>query len=92
MSILAPKNDTLITMARLVYEQSELKDIVNASFSIAETGYIVVMHHDDDTGESHIHEIVTIPELLASFIGLNLELDLELNDEVTKGHRGGRNR
>lgn len=96
MSLLKPSNDTLITMARLVYEQSEL-NFLNVSFSIRSARddmqtLIIVNEHDDTSGTYKIHSTVTVSELVASYIGLTLKLDLPKNDEVTKGHRLGRNR
>ncbi len=88
MSILKPKNDTLISMARLVFEKSELS-FLNVSFSIEDEKTIVVRVHDDEKGTSEIYEKVSIEELVASYIGLNLPTDLEANDKVTTGHRLG---
>lgn len=88
MSILKPKNDTLITMARLVYEKSELA-FLNASFSIDEDKNVIVTIHNDEDKTSEIYEIVSPAELLISYIGLNLPLDLDANDAVTTGHRLG---
>lgn len=88
MSILKPKNDTLITMARLVYEKSEL-NFLNVSFSIDDESNIIVRTHDDEKETSEIYEIVSSYELLISYLGLGLELDLDANDAVTTGHRLG---
>lgn len=88
MSILKPKNDTLITMARLVYEKSEL-NFLNVSFSIDDESNIIVRTHDDKKETSEIYEIVSSYELLISYLGLGLELDLDANDAVTTGHRLG---
>lgn len=94
MSVLKPSADTLITMARKVYEKSEL-NFLNISFSIEtnpETGVItiIVNEHDDKAKASKVYERVSIDELVASYIGLSLTLDLDANDAVTKGHRLGR--
>lgn len=86
MSILKPKNDTLLTMARLVFEKSELT-FLNVSFNINQEGNVIVWVHDDVKGTSDVYEVVTVAELLASYIGLELPLDLPANDAVTKGHR-----
>ncbi len=88
MSILKPKNDTLITMARLVYEKSEL-NFLNVSFSIDNESNIIVRTHDDEKETSEIYEVVSSYELLISYLGLGLELDLDANDAVTTGHRLG---
>lgn len=88
MSILHPHNDTLISMARLVYEASDLS-FLNVSFHIHDSD-VVVMLHDDDKVTSEIYESVTIPELVASYLGLSIPLDLDANDKVTTGHRLGR--
>lgn len=89
MSILKPHNDTLITMARLVYEQSELQ-FLTVSFSIDScTNDVIVRNHNDKEGTSEIYEIVSVAELVASYIGLGLSLDLDANDALTTGHRLG---
>ena len=85
MSILKPSNDTLITMARLVHEKSEL-NFLTVSFSI-DVDVIVVYHHRDTSVDEY--ERVSIPELVASYIGLSLVTDLDKNDAVTTGHRLG---
>ncbi|AUR86010.1 hypothetical protein NVP1081O_275 [Vibrio phage 1.081.O._10N.286.52.C2] len=87
MSILTPHNDTLITMARLVFEQSEL-NFLDASFSVSDEE-IVVQVHDDEKGTRYIYERVSIAKLVASYIGLGLVTDLDANDAVTTGHRLG---
>lgn len=86
MSILKPSNDALITMARLVFEKSEL-NFLKVSFNINQHGNVIVWNHDDVKGTSEVYEIVTVSELLTSYIGLGLTLDLLANDTVTKGHR-----
>ena len=89
--MLKPSNDTLITMARLVYEASGLTELVpNVSFSITINGDIVVNEHNDINNSYKIHEVVSIAELVAGYIGLSLTLDLDKNDAVTKGHRLGK--
>lgn len=89
MSILKPSNDTLITMARLVFEASDLKSL-NLSFRVNSERAIVVRVHDDEAGTSTVYETVTTAELLASYVGLCLDADLDKNDAVTTGHRLGR--
>lgn len=91
--LLAPKADTLITMARLVFEASEL-NFINVSFAVQYDDYgmsthVVVTEHDDETGAAHTYEVVTVAQLVAAYIGLSLELDLDANDAVTTGHRLG---
>lgn len=86
MSILKPSNDTLITIARLVYEKSEL-NFLNISFNVNQYGSVIVWKHDDLKGTSEVYEVVTVAELLTSYIGLSLPLNLPSNDKVTKGHR-----
>lgn len=88
MSILKPSNDTLLTMARLVFENSELK-FLNVSFSIENNNTVVVKVHDDIKGTVEVYEKVSIAELVASYIGLDLVTDLDANDAVTTGHRLG---
>ncbi len=93
MSVLKPDNDTLITMARLVFERSELS-FLNVSFSISEDEIsddktVVVRTHDDGNGVSEVYERVSVAELLTSYIGLGLTTDLDANDAVTTGHRLG---
>lgn len=90
MSILAPKNDTLISMARLVHEKSEL-NFLNVSFSIEDQNVVVTLH-DDVKETAVVYEKVAIAELLISYIGLGLVTDLEANDKVTTGHRLNKNR
>lgn len=75
-------------MARLVYEKSEL-NFLNVSFSIDDESNIIVRTHDDEKETSEIYEIVSSYELLISYLGLGLELDLDANDAVTTGHRLG---
>lgn len=94
MTILKPHNDTLITMARSVYEKSEL-NFLPVSFNIREESsenetMIIVHLHDDEKNTSEVYEEVTIGQLVASYIGLNLPLDLDANDAVTKSHRLGK--
>lgn len=89
MSILKPKADTLISMARLVYSQSELS-FLNVSFSVdLDANHVVVREHDDESSTSEVYEVITVAELVASFIGLTLPTDLDANDAVTTGHRLG---
>ena len=92
VSMLKPTNDTLITMARLVFEQSELR-FLNVSFCIDEDDLvspnILVNIHDDEKGTKELYETVSVSELVASYIGLGLTLDLDANDAVTTGHRLG---
>lgn len=94
MSVLAPKHDTLISMARLVYEKSEL-NFLNVSFSIDDEDErdkkIIVYIHDDEKNTKELYEKITVSELVASYIGLDLITDLDANDAVTTGHRLGKN-
>ena len=88
--MLKPSNDTLITMARIVYEKSDLVNLVpNISFSITMTNNILVKSHNDSNDNYQVYEVVSIAELVASYIGLSLTLDLDKNDTVTTGHRLG---
>lgn len=75
-------------MARLVYEKSEL-NFLNVSFSIDHDSNIIVRTHDDKNNTSKIYETVSPAELVISYIGLELPLDLDKNDAVTTGHRLG---
>ena len=88
MSILTPSNDTLLTMARLVFENSKLS-FLNLSFSIGDNNTVVVRLHDDENDTVELYEKVSIAELLTSYIGLGLVTDLDANDAVTTGHRLG---
>lgn len=88
MGILTPSNDTLITMARLVFEKSDLT-FLNVSFSIANEDTVVVRVHDDKKGTNEIYEKISMIELVTSYIGLGLVTDLDANDAVTNGHRLG---
>lgn len=87
--LLRPNGDTLITMARKVYEASDL-NFCNFSFSTSpENLQIFVYQHDDVAGTQEHYETVTLAELVAAYIGLSLTLDLDANDAVTTGHRLG---
>lgn len=91
--LLAPHPDTLLTMARKVYEASNL-NFLNVSFStyaekMDSPTHVIVWEHDDEAGTVSEYERVTIAQLVASYIGLSLELDLDANDAVTRGHRLG---
>jgi hypothetical protein len=87
--ILEPSGDTLITMAKKVYEASNLK-FLNVSFNIGlEKTYINVWRHDDIAGTKELFERVSVAQLVASYIGLTLVTDLDANDAVTTGHRLG---
>jgi hypothetical protein len=86
--MLRSHNDTLITMARLVFEKSEL-NFLNVSFSIEKNNTILVKLHDDEKGTVKVYDRVSIAELVASYIGLSLVTDLDANDAVTTGHRLG---
>lgn len=88
MSIFTPDNDTLITMARLVYEKSGCS-FLNLSFSVRDERLLIVTRHNDDLGTSEIFEEVPLYRLVASYIGISLPLDLDANDAVTTGHRLG---
>jgi hypothetical protein len=88
LGILTPSNDTLITMARLVFEKSDLT-FLNVSFSIANEDTVVVRVHDDKKGTNEIYEKISMIELVTSYIGLGLVTDLDANDAVTNGHRLG---
>jgi len=76
-------------MARKVYEASEL-NFCNFSFSTSHDNLqIFVYQHDDEEGTKELFDTVTLAELVASYIGLSLTLDLDANDAVTTGHRLG---
>jgi transcriptional regulator len=85
--MLSPKGDTVITMARKVFEKSEL-NFLDVSFSTRD-GVVVVKEHCPK-GSVRVIEEVTHTDLLISYIGLSLETDLDKNDSVTTGHRLGR--
>ena len=89
MSILKPSNDTLLTMARLVFEKAELVTFMNVSFSIENENTIVVREHDDKENTSTIYEKVSVADLVASYISLGFVINLEANDAVTTGHMLG---
>jgi hypothetical protein len=78
-------------MARLVYEASGLTELVpDVSFSITINDDIIVKLHDDINNSYQIYEVVSVADLVASYIGLSLTLDLDKNDAVTTGHRLGK--
>lgn len=90
INVLAPSNDTLITMARLVYEKSEFVALnLNLSFCIGDETTIMIYQHDDEKSTKKLFGTCTIPELVASYIGLGLPFDIDANDAVTTGHRLG---
>jgi hypothetical protein len=89
LGILTPNNDTLITMARLVFEESGLSSIINVSFSIGDDSTVIMYNHDDENGTKELYETCTVSELVTSYIGLSLVTDLDANDAVTTGHRLG---
>ena len=92
MGLLTPHSDTLITMSRLIYEKHELKPVLGPiSFTIdEEEKQVVVWRHDDEKGTADIFERTSFAEVVAAYLGLELETDLDLNDPLTKGDRLGK--
>ena len=86
--LLTPNADTILTMARKVLEASEIRHLGTFSFSLSPHNQkVYVALHDDEEGTSTPYEVVTLEQLIISYIGLSLPLDLDANDAVTTGHR-----